>query len=109
MNKRVGTISMGLVLIFFGIVMLISQINGSSAVELFIKFWPTILIFLGLEVLFFSYKNHTGNTKIKYDIFSIFIVIIILMVNMAIYGLMETGIMDLIKLRVDQEIEYYQD
>lgn len=109
MNKRVGTISMGLVLIFFGVIMLITQINGNHAVELFMKFWPIILIFLGIEILFYVYKNNTGEGKIQYDIFSIFIVIIILFVNIAIYGLMETGIMDLIKLRVDQEIEYYQD
>lgn len=109
MNKRVGTISMGLVLIFFGAIMLIAQISGSSAVEMFIKFWPMILIFLGLEVLYYVYRSNTGDIKIKYDIFSIFIVIIILIINIGIYGLMETGIIDLIRLRVDQEIEYYQD
>lgn len=109
MNKRVGTISMGLVLIFFGVIMLIGQVSSISAVELFMKFWPIILILLGLEILFYVYKNNTENTKIKYDVFSIFIVTSVLIVNITLYGLMETGIMDLIKLRVDQEIEYYRD
>lgn len=109
MNKRVGTISMGLVLIFFGIIMLIAQFSKISAVELFIKFWPFILILLGLEILFYSYKNTTEDVKIKYDIFSILIVTTILIINVGLYGLMETGIMDLIRLKVDQEIEYYQD
>ncbi|HZK33137.1 MAG TPA: hypothetical protein VFC60_01435 [Tissierellaceae bacterium] len=105
-NKRVGTISMGIVLIFFGILIFISQVSSFSAVELFIKFWPGILIILGLEILYYVYTNKSEETKIKYDGFSIFIVTVILILNMFIYGLMETGVMDLIKLKVSQEIYY---
>ncbi len=50
-NKRVGTISMGIVLIGFGILILVAQINKISAVELAVKFWPTILMLIGGEVL----------------------------------------------------------
>ena len=107
-NKRVGTISMGIVLIGFGILILISQINQLSAVELAMKFWPMILILIGGEVLWYSYKTKDDeDIKIRYDILSIFIVMIILSVNIAIYGLVETGIMDLVKLKVSQEIDYY--
>ena len=105
-NKRVGTISMGIVLIFFGILMFVSQVSSFSAVEIFIKFWPGILIILGLEILYYVYTNKSEETKIKYDGFSIFIVTVILILNMFIYGLMETGVMDLIKLKVSQEIYY---
>lgn len=108
-NKRVGTISMGIVLIFFGILIFVSQVNSSSAVEMFIKFWPAILILIGGEILYYVYSNKDKETKIKYDVFSIFIVTTILIVNMALYGLMETGIMDLIKLKVSQEIQYSQE
>lgn len=105
-NKRVGTISMGIVLIFFGILIFISQVSSFSAIEMFIKFWPGILIILGLEILYYVYTNKSEETKIKYDGFSIFIVTVILILNMFIYGLMETGVMDLIKLKVSQEIYY---
>lgn len=105
-NKRVGTISMGIVLIFFGILIFISQVSSFSAVELFIKFWPGVLIILGAEILYYVYTNKSEETKIKYDGFSIFIVTVILILNMFIYGLMETGVMDLIKLKVSQEIYY---
>ncbi len=108
-NKRVGTISMGIVLIFFGILILISQINNLSAVDMFIKFWPGILILLGVEILYYVYSNKSEETKIKYDGFSIFIVTTILIINMFIYGLMETGVMDLIKLKVSQEIYYHEN
>lgn len=105
-NKRVGTISMGIVLIFFGILMFVSQVSSFSAVEIFIKFWPGILIILGLEILYYVYTNKSEETRIKYDGFSIFIVSIVLILNIFVYGLMETGIMDLIKLKVSQEIYY---
>lgn len=106
-TKRVGTVSMALVLIFFGILLLMSQFMMISAFELFIRFWPVILIVLGSEVLYYLYRNSEEEVKIKYDIFSIFIVIFILLVNISIYGLMETGVMDLIKLNVEREIQYY--
>nr|WP_300001585.1 DUF5668 domain-containing protein [Tissierella sp.] len=106
-TKRVGTVSMALVLILFGILLLLSQFMMVSAVELFIKFWPLILIVLGSEVLYYVYRNSEEQVKIKYDVFSIFIVIFILLVNISIYGLMETGVMDLIKLNVEREMDYY--
>ena len=107
-TKRVGTISMAIVLIGFGILIFIAQINALSAVELSMKFWPMILIVLGGEILWYIYKSKDSeDIKIKYDILSIFIVMVILSVNMVIYGFIETGIMDLIKIRVNEEIHYY--
>ena len=108
-NKRVGTISMAIVLIGFGILILIAQINTISAVELAIKFWPMILILLGGEVLWYSFKSKDEeDMRIRYDVFSIFIVMVILSVNIGIYGFIETGGMDLIKLKVNEEIHYYE-
>lgn len=107
-NKRVGTVSMGIVLIFFGILIFVSQVSSTSAVEMFIKFWPGILILLGGEILYYVYSNKNEETKINYDVFSIFIVTTILIVNIFIYGLMETGVMDLIKLKVSQQIDYHE-
>lgn len=107
-NKRVGTVSMGIVLIFFGILIFVSQVSSTSAVSMFIKFWPGILILLGGEILYYVYSNKKEEIKIKYDVFSIFIVTTILIVNIFIYGLMETGVMDLIKLKVSQQIDYHE-
>lgn len=104
-TKRVGTISMALVLILFGIILLLSQFAIISAFELFIKLWPFILIILGLEILYYAYVSKE-EVKIRYDIFSIVTVIFILVINIAIYGLMETGAMDLIKIKVEREIRY---
>lgn len=109
-TKRVGSISMALVLIAFGVVLLISQFSTLSAVELSVKVWPGILILLGLEILYCSYRRQKDKEDliIKYDVFSIFIVSVILFVNVCLYGLMETGVLDLIKLRVSEETLRYE-
>ncbi len=91
--KRVGTISMGIVLIAFGTILFISQINKLSAVNMISKIWPIILILLGLEILWFRYTSKDENIAIKYDIFSIFIVFAILLVNIGIYAVSEVGVM----------------
>lgn len=108
-SRRVGTISMGIVLIVFGILLLVARLGSISVIDLFIYFWPAILIILGLEILYYVYKNKDEQKMIKYDVFSIFIVTAILLFNMAIYGLMETGVMDLIKLKISQEIYYERE
>lgn len=108
--KRVGTISMGIVLVAFGLVLFIAQFSKISALELSIKLWPAILVLLGGELLYCGYRRQKDKDDviIKYDIFSIFIVTSILIVNIGLYGLMETGILDYIKLRVRDETYRYE-
>lgn len=110
-TRRVGTISMAIILILFGILIFTAQISKRSAVELAIKFWPLILILLGGEILFYSIlgKKENGDILIRYDIFSIFIVIVVLSINLFIYGLLETGILDYIKLKVANETIRYEE
>lgn len=109
-SKRVGTISMAIVLIGFGVLLFLAQINQSSAVELAMKLWPSVLILLGGEILWFSYKgkNEDGDIKIRYDVFSVFIVMIILFVNIGIYGLLEFGLMDSLKAEIGSTTFNYE-
>lgn len=106
-TKRVGTISMAIILIAMGVIMFISQINEISAIDMAFKLWPLTLVLLGIEILWARYKSSDEGTVIKYDIFSIFIVFIILMVNIGLYGITETGIMKVIRSRiVEQSYDY---
>lgn len=91
--KRVGTISMGIVLVVLGVILFLSQVNQLSALNMVSKIWPLILILLGLEILWFRYSSKDENIVIKYDIFSIFIVFVILFVNIGIYAATEIGVM----------------
>lgn len=109
-SKRVGTISMAIVLIGLGLTMFIAQISKISAIELAIKFWPLVLILLGGEILWYSVqaKKEKEEIKIRYDVFSVFIVMVILFTNIVIYGLMETGVLDYIKVVVAEETHRYE-
>ena len=102
-SKRVGTISMAIILIAMGVIMFISQINQVSAIDMAFKLWPLALVLLGTEILWAKYRSSDETTIIKYDIFSIFIVFTILMVNIGMYGITETGIMKIIKSRIVEE------
>lgn len=92
--KRVGTISMGIVLISFGVILFLSQVNKFSALNMVLKIWPLILILMGLEVLWYRYMSKDEGIVIKYDLFSIFTILIILIVNMGIFTISESGLID---------------
>lgn len=110
-SNKVGTISMAIVLIVFGILLFVAQFSKVSALDLAIKFWPGILILLGLEILWYVYENkkEDGELIFKYDIFSMFIVTVILIINLTLFGLLETGILDYVKLRVSEQTIRYEE
>lgn len=99
---------MAIILIAMGVIMFISQINESSAINMAFKLWPLTLILLGIEILWFRYKSSDEGTIIKYDIFSIFIVFTILMVNIGLYAITETGVISVIKSKVIEESYDYE-
>lgn len=112
-NKRVGTISMAIVLIALGVLIFYSQINKVSTLNIALKLWPLILILLGLEILYyrFIYKE---DVIVRYDVWSIFIVFAILIANLGIFALTETGLLSKIRIyattdnyRFDMDINEY--
>ena len=82
---RVGTFSMGLLLIAVGIVLFISEIKGLQGAEQIIKLWPIVLIILGVEILAYIFLSKEEHPKIKFDGFSIFIIIIIIFLSSGAY------------------------
>jgi len=90
--KRVGTISMGVMLIAFGVILFLSLINKFSALNMVLKMWPVVLILIGLEVLWYRYASKDEGVVIKYDLFSIFLIFIILILNIGIFAVNESGL-----------------
>ena len=90
--KRVGTISMGVMLIAFGVILFLSLINKFSALNMLLKMWPVILILIGLEILWYRYASKDEGVVIKYDLFSIFLIFIILILNIGIFAVNESGL-----------------
>lgn len=74
--RRVGTVTMGLVLILGGCVALAAMLLPKFNWTLVLKFSPILLILLGLEVVWFGSRQ--GNVRIKYDFLSMFVCLVVL-------------------------------
>lgn len=72
-NRRVGVLTLGLSLFIFGIMFFIRTINEGISFESILKFWPLILILLGIEVLISYFTNKEESYKL--DVASVFILI----------------------------------
>lgn len=82
---KVGTITMGLLLVTVGIISILSQSLGISLIEAILKWWPVTLIMLGLEVLTSSFLSKGDHAALKFDGFSIFITLLILFLSTGAY------------------------
>ena len=73
-NRRVGTFTVGLVLVAFGTLFLLHTFYPAISFEFIFTCWPVILIVLGLEIL--STFFWPGEEKPKYDGAAIFLVLV---------------------------------
>lgn len=82
---------MGLSLIAFGIIILLSQFNIISGYEISIKLFPVILVVLGIEILYSNYKNEQSVDKciLQVDFFSVIYITMLLFVNVILYSMIE--------------------
>jgi hypothetical protein len=95
---RVGSFSMGLVLVLLGVGLLLDRFQGTlSSLELIINWWPLVLILLGLEVLAAGIFNRNEKFTIKYDFWSILLVIVFFLFSLTGYTLTASGIIPLIQ------------
>lgn len=83
---RVGTLSMGILLIALGCTLFISQFKGWSSLQIIFKLWPIVLIMLGCEILGYLFFSRKETSIVKYDGFSIFIIILIILLSIAAYA-----------------------
>ena len=74
---KVGSLTLGLTLIFIGIIFIIGNTSDMALLGKLIKFWPIILILLGIEILVYSYSTEKNAERFKIDGTSIFMFFII--------------------------------
>lgn len=82
---RVGTFSMGILLISTGIILMLGRFTSIDPVKLILDFWPVILILLGLEILVYVYSAKEASPKIKYDGLSILMAMFIIILSIGAY------------------------
>lgn len=73
--RRVGTVSIGLCMVVFGVMFLLCSVFEIIAYETVFALWPVIFITLGMELLVFSFFKG----KLTYDKGSVFIMILMML------------------------------
>lgn len=99
-RRRVGTLSMGIVLVCLGVTLIFSLIKGTVVTGLLTKGWPLVLLLLGGEVLWYTFSSKEESPKIGYDIFSIFIIGLICITSLGLYSLTRIGIIPRVEAMV---------
>jgi hypothetical protein len=69
-----------------------AKINDQAIFDAVIHWWPLVFILLGLEVLVLSFWGKNNNSLVKYDIFSIFIILLIVFCGLGLYSLEGIGV-----------------
>lgn len=74
-ERRVGTFTLGICLLLFGILFLCRLFVPSLDYLLILHCWPVILILLGAEILFYVWK--APDAKYRYDFAAIMIILLL--------------------------------
>jgi hypothetical protein len=74
-ERRVGTFTLGIGLLLFGILFIIRTFSPIISYGIILKLWPVILIILGCEILANYYKTKEDN--LRYDKASIFLILLL--------------------------------
>lgn len=83
-SHRVGTLTLGCMLITFGILFLLRIFLTGITFDIIFKLWPIILIFLGIEILVANFTQK--DEKLIYDktAFALIIILSFFSMGMAI-------------------------
>ncbi|WP_186575826.1 hypothetical protein [Aquibacillus kalidii] len=100
---RVGSFSMGILLIFLGVVLVLVQMNQWDYVMTSLIWVPTVLIVLGIEIVAYLILSKQEHPVVKYDIFSIFFICCLGVVSIGIYVVSTTGILNVVETAVSAE------
>ncbi|MBR3771777.1 MAG: hypothetical protein IKL07_05875 [Clostridium sp.] len=81
-TRRVGTLTAGLLLIIVGFLFFVRLLFPTINYLVIFRFWPCILIFLGVEMLSANFRGE----EVIYDSGAIFLVIILAIFSMGMGG-----------------------
>lgn len=83
-TKRVGTLTLGIILIIGGILFILKTLNIMTDYRWLFTLWPVILILLGSEVLAFNFSRK--EEKLKYDGGAIVLLIVLSLITFTLAG-----------------------
>lgn len=83
-THKVGTLTLGLMLIVFGVLFLIHLFTGFLSYNLIFNLWPVVFLSLGAEVLFSALPK--TREKFSFDVASIVLLLVLMLFAMAMAG-----------------------
>lgn len=81
--KRVGSVTLGLTLVVFGVMFLLSAFKSFNYLDV-IKFWPVIFISLGIEMFVHAFSKDAE--KAKLDVPSCLMTCVLMLFSMCLAG-----------------------
>lgn len=93
---RVGTLSLGVLLIALGVIILIAQVNQYRILDTMLTWWPIVLILIGGEILWQIYTSKDQDPRVRYDVFSMFIILVVVSFSIGMYALTSTGVLEMV-------------
>jgi hypothetical protein len=84
--------------------MLSAQFRQVAILDMLLTWWPLILVLIGGEILIHVYAAKEPEPKIKYDAFSIFIIMVIVFFSIGVYSLTATGVLERVTWMVESSI-----
>ena len=84
--RKVGRLTLGVLLVSYGLILIFSKLLKFSAAAFIGKWWPLTFIILGLEILLSGNfkKDETETNRTSFDGWSVFFIIVILLVSFGI-------------------------
>lgn len=76
---KLGALTLGALLIILGVLIIIFRATGLAVIDKILIWWPLVLIMLGLEILAFNFFSNNESPKIKFDGFSVFAIILLIL------------------------------
>ena len=101
---RVGTVSIGILLIVLGVVMLAAQLKQKAILDMLLTWWPLVLVLIGGEILDYVYTAKEPEPRIKYDAFSMFLVFVILFCSICAYAITASGAVERFTRMADSRV-----
>ncbi|MBE3518938.1 MAG: hypothetical protein IMW97_01385 [Firmicutes bacterium] len=95
---RVGSFSMGLALILFGVLIMVGQVRGwGTSLEIAVRWWPVVLILVGVEVLLANALSGQDKPFIRYDWFGVLVTLCVVLCTAGVYTLTAVGVLPAIQ------------
>lgn len=95
---RVGSFSMGLILILLGVGLIVTHFSEApEALQFAITWWPLALILLGAEILAAGWLSRSKELQLRYDGWSIFLVIVLFLLCLGNYTLYYSGVIPAVR------------